>query len=520
MKKIIISAACLAMALASCNQIETPENDYQATPLNINVKTAVETKGLITSTSLPDASSLGISVTDESGVTYDGQTITNVKYTASGSGSTQKWSAESDIMLSTTKGTVSAYYPYSENVTDIKAIPVQATSDVQTDFMWATPIPGYYNKNNTAQITMNHALAAVRLKVKHGYNEGAIEVTSVAFSSEGAATEALLDATNGTLSSFNGTGTQFAANETFTTSTTAKSFEFITVPTGISAPMFVELMVNGSKLTAFSKATLLEPGYVYEYDVIVTGTTGISIQGVSVSPWQSVQNGSVAFYEEIEFNFDGTIPEPFEQWAAIQHKDGSLYSPEKWKAFETAGLVTDADANGVVVLYSKYAVCPHVIHPFGSPDSPVVGSDVFGEKKWSSSNVTVPNVTIATTAAEARLDVNGKANTEAILAAVADGTIADAPAAQYCAGITFANGQQGYLPAAGEVQAWYDNKDRVDACLDAIGGDTRMNTRMVWSSTQWNRGEYAYRPDLAYGNLGPDNKFRSSYARPITSFSF
>ena len=510
MKKIIISAACLAMALASCNQIETPENDYQATPLNINVKTAIETKGLITSTSLPDASSLGISVTDESGVTYDGQTITNVKYTASGSGSTQKWSAESDIMLSTTKGTVSAYYPYSENVTDIKAIPVQATSDVQTDFMWATPVPGYYNKNNTAQITMNHALAAVRLKVKHGYNEGAIEVTSVAFSSEGAATEALLDATNGTLSSFNGTGTQFAANETFTTSTTAKSFEFITVPTGISAPMFVELMVNGSKLTAFSKATLLEPGYVYEYDVIVTGTTGISIQGVSVSPWQSVQNGSVAFYEEIEFNFDGTIPEPFEQWAAIQHKDGSLYSPEKWKAFETAGLVTDADANGVVVLYSKYAVCPHVIHP-------VRKSSI----EWSSDNYKRYNNTALSQTndkTQASLDINGKANTEAILAAVAEGIIPDAPAAEYCASVTFANGQQGYLPAAGEVQAWCDNKTAICECMVAIGGTYLVG--QYWSSTLYDIGVwygyfYTTYDHISYGARNDDESVMA-----VTSFSY
>ena len=41
MKKIIISAACLAMALASCNQIETPENEYQTTRLGINVTTEI-----------------------------------------------------------------------------------------------------------------------------------------------------------------------------------------------------------------------------------------------------------------------------------------------------------------------------------------------------------------------------------------------------------------------------------------------------------------------------------------------
>ena len=517
MKKIIISAACLAMALASCNQIETPENDYQATPLNINVTTTIETKGRVTDLYLPDGSSIGISVTDESGVSYDGQTIANVKHTASGTGNKQKWTAESDIMLSTTKGTVSAYYPYSESVTDIKAIPVQATSDVQTDFMWATPIAGYYNKNNTANITMNHALAAIKLNVKHGNNEGAIEVTSVAFSSEGAATEALLDATNGTLSSFNGAGTQFVANETFTTSTTKKSFEFITVPTVVAAPMLVELTVNGSKMNALGESTILEPGYIYEYDVTVKGTTGISIQGVTVSQWQSVQNGSVAFYEELEFDFDGTIPEPFEEWAAIQHKDGSLFSPEKWLAFKTAGLVTDADANGVVVLYSKSAVCPHVVHPIASPNNP---SSIYnGCEAWCKSSVKVPNVTTTTDRAAALLDVNGKANTEALLAAVANGTIDDAPAAQYCAGVTFANGQQGYLPAAGEVQAWIDNHTLVTACLEAIGGTSLTSARTVWSSTQAD-ATYAYNFDMSYETIRMDRKIYGEFVRPVIAFSF
>ena len=496
MKKIIISAACLAMALASCNQIETPENEYQATRLGINVTTAMETKGIVSGKYLPDGSSVGIFVTDKSGISYDGQTFANVQYTGAGTGTSQKWSSETSIMLSYNQANLAAYYPYSKDVTDVKAIPVKATSDIQTDWMWAQPVAGLYNKNTTANIAMSHALAAVRLNVKHGKYEGYTEVTSVGFSSEGAATEALLDATNGTLSSISGAGTQFVAYETFTTSNTAEQFEFITIPTGTSAPMVVELTVNGSKLTALGEAALLEPGYIYEYTISVDGTTGVSIVGVTVSEWQSVNKGSVAFYEELKYDFDGTVPDPFVEWAAIQHKDGSLYSADKWLAYETAGLVTDADANGVAVLYSKYAVCPHVIYSKGS-DSMI---------KWSSDTETiVPGVTTTLNTDEAIVDVNGKANTEALLAAVTNGIIPDAPAAQYCADLTFANGQQGYLPAAGEIQAWIDNLNQIQACMTAIGGEfSRNDITPTWSSTQGN--DY-----YAYGFFCPYNEY---YIKP------
>ena len=312
MKKIIFSAACLAMALASCNRIETPENEYQAMSLGINVTTAAETKGLVRGTKLPDGSSVGIFVTDKSGVTYDGQTFTNVKYTASGSESSQTWSSETSIMLSSNQAVLASYYPYSEDVTDVKAIPVKATSDIQTDWMWAQPITGLNNKNTSANITMNHALAAVRLSVLQGSGEGSVEVTSVGFSSEGAATEALLDATKGTFSSITGQGSLFVVNETFTTSNTAEQFEFMTIPTGVSAPVVVELTVNGSKMTALGKSVRLEAGYIYDYTISVDGTNGASIQASELRDWkEGNQQGGVAFYEELEYNFDGTIPDPF-----------------------------------------------------------------------------------------------------------------------------------------------------------------------------------------------------------------
>ena len=520
MKKNIIFAVCLAAALASCNRIETPE--YQAMSLDINVTTAAETKAVVNGTTLPSGSSVGLFVADESGVTYDGVSVANIRYTGTGEGASQQWAAQSDIMLSATKATLRGYYPYSESVTDISAIPIQATSDVQDDWMWATPVNNLNNKNNSATLTMNHALAAVRLSIVRGSYSGVAEVTSVAFKSESAATDAVLDATDGSLSSVSGANTRYESTEVFTIGDEKKSFDFITVPAGVSAPVAIEVMVNGSKMVAESDAVLLETGNLYEYTLAV-GTEGVCVNSMNVTEWSVEQKGTVKLEPGQggsadpdtpaipDIDFDGTVPDPFVEWARIQHRNGTLYTAEEWLAAETAGTVADADANGVVVLYSRYAVCPHVIHPKYSTNA----------MEWSSNtSVEVPGVTTASDKATAQLDVNGKANTDAILAAVAAGTIEDAPAAQYCVDVTFADGKKGYLPAAGELKAWFDNKTAVNACMDAIGGD-QIDTTDSWSSTQCSAlyaWYWAYYNDALYmGNHSNDTDF---YVRSVVAFEY
>lgn len=214
-------------------------------------------------------------------------------------------------------------------------------------------------------------------------------------------------------------------------------------------------------------------------------------------------------YEPYVPPFEIEIPSPYTEWARIQHKNGTLYTVEEWLAAKTAGTVTNADANGVAVLYSKYAVCPHVIHPKNSTDYLI----------WSNTSVKVSGVTTTTGGySAARLDVNGRANTEAILAAVTAGTIADAPAAQYCAGVTFANDHQGYLPAAGEVKAWQDNKTAVNACMDAIGGD-KVAEKGFWSSTQ-TTDTIAWIWDYYNKELKNTSKTYNYTARPATAFNY
>lgn len=504
MNKNIIFAACLSAALASCNQVEVPE--YQPMSLDIAVTTVAETKGLVTGTTLPSGSSVGLFVTDQTGITYDGVEVSNVKYTAAGEGASQTWSAVSDIMLSGTKGTLKGYYPYSESVTDITAIPVEATSEIQNDWMWATPIRNLNYKYYNATVKMNHALAAVRLSVIRKTATDEAEITSITFKSDAAAREAVLNATNGALSSISGTGAKYTASETFTASDTKKSFDFITVPAGVSAPIAVELTVNGSMMSAESDPVLLEAGNLYEYTLVISINEGLSMNTLNVTEWSTVENEELVELGPKTI----TIPDPYVEWARIQHVDGTLYTAEEWLAAETAGTVTDADANGVAVLYSKYAVCPHVIHP----------KYATNKNQWSSNtSVEVPEVPLTSNLETAKLDVNGQANTDAILTAVVTGTIADALAAQCCAETIFANGQQGYLPAMGEIQAWRDNETVINACMNAIAAD-QVNSypKKILSSTQYSASQVWYWDSA---NNGPSNYPKDAYnsVRPVSDFS-
>lgn len=572
MKKYILFTSIAAATLVSCNSINI--DDIETRALNISVKNAADTKAVIEGTTLPATSEVGIFSVDLSGKTYDGNTIANIKYTATGEGDSQVWNTTSDIMLSTAKATIHSYYPYDESVYDVTAIPIEVTSEVQKDWMWGTPATDIDNTNNTAVITMNHALAAVRLNISKNNYAGTGKVTYVSVKSTGAATSAVMNATDGTLTDIKGAEYNFESTNEFVVGSSAQSVSFIAVPTSIAAPFNISMVIDGKEMIVQTADVTLQAGNIYDCNlsfsmqsltlnklnvtewtveqmgntelqpynpvVNITGTTtniraehdyknkaltvmayptleGYSVNKATVTggvPTQSVDENGVRtiiitnIVSDVTVTFAGTTYVP---WARIQHVDGTLYTVEEWLAAEEAGTVTDADANGVAVRYSRYASCPHIIHPKYSTNG----------MRWSSNtSVEVPGITLISDKATAQLDVNGQANTDAILTAVVAGTIADAPAAQYCADVTFANGQKGYLPAAGELQAWQDNKTIINACMDAIRANrvSDMSWSYTWSSTQ-SSGALAWFYYSSNNSLDDETKNNNLYARPVSAFS-
>lgn len=293
MKKTLITCTVLTVILCSCNTnlVGNPEPDAR---LKVNITNSASTRALIEENRLPDGSEVGITVLETDYTDYDGiSAFKNVKYTASTQGSSQVWSGQSEIILSTTKGTLFAYYPYSESVTDITAVPVQATSTHQTDYMYAAPVTELNNKNATANVTMKHALAAVRLSITRGSFSGTGKVTSVGIKGDAVATSASLNTITGALSAFTGKGTEISpAFEAFTLSGTQEVKDFIVIPTGEEKSLTIRMEIDGYALEAQTPAIDFAEGVISHISVAVN-SHNIGISGVSVTPWTDLDKGSL-----------------------------------------------------------------------------------------------------------------------------------------------------------------------------------------------------------------------------------
>lgn len=466
MKKITLLTFALA-AIYACEEL--PDQGYLpgTSPVKINVG-LTQTKGLVTTNGLPESSELGTFFFDESNSTYDLMNYKNVKFAATGEGDSQVWTPERTVRASSTKGTMYAYYPYSSSVTQVNEIPVSATAKNQIDYMWATPATAIDYVNSSVNLNMNHALAAIKFSIKKGGYTGTGELTKIYIAGDNLAQSAVMDATTGKLSNYEKTGeTIIHSFDALTLSETPVTLEYIVVPVeGVEDNINVAVVIDGATYAIELPKTAIEQNVIYEYSLSVT--SDISVTKVTVSSWESSKH-------EPEIMIESTQPIT----AKIKHVDGTLYSAEQWTAALEDGKVTNDQVVGVAVPHHENPLeflC--VIHPTAQKRNLI----------WSS------NITVKINADD---DYNGQANTDIILAAVAAGTIEDAPAAQYCASITFADGKKGYLPARYEITQIQRNCYDVNECLKACGGVLMPSYPehpycQTWSSTEISEGRAFY----------------------------
>ena len=130
-------------------------------------------RAVITDDHLPSGAQVGVTL---SGTGYDA--YTNVCYTASGTGTSQAWGGSDDVLLSSSAATLYSYYPYSSTVSS-DAIPVETAS--QTDYLYGTPVTGISEAKASTGVTLNHALANLKITVAKGSyaSTGAVSKISV-----------------------------------------------------------------------------------------------------------------------------------------------------------------------------------------------------------------------------------------------------------------------------------------------------------------------------------------------------
>ena len=295
--RLTLSAASFCALLAACSELPeiTVPTDENSTPLEISVKASdgIQTRGIITGSSLESGSRIGLSLYDSGESTYGGISYENITYTASGSGSAQRWETESPIMVSSTPGTLYGYYPYSEDVTDISEITITADSDNQTDYLYATPVNNITKANSNVALMMNHALAAIRLSISRGTYTGTGELTSVSLSSPGIPTSALLDARTGKLSSFDGYSEAVAPDISgHTLSRNASIVDILTIPTGDTPKtLSITLTIDGKEFNAVIDDVVLKQGTMNEC-MITVDNAQVVVTGVSLTAWQQTSAGS------------------------------------------------------------------------------------------------------------------------------------------------------------------------------------------------------------------------------------
>lgn len=336
MKKVnyLLAAAAMVVGLASCNNDEEVIANANDTKVSLEINsvglTDVETKYGIRNAAFSGSEELGVYINNGAlGANYmsgsGAATITsNAKYSKSGSA----WGSLKPIILSSTKGTVRAYYPYAEgnNSNDGTTIPVTILADQltgqsegnldnggQVDYMWATPVPNVSNAAPTiATLTMNHALAMFTFKFIEDTNvpyPSVGKVESIKLFSDGGATKKMLTGTF-TMNIDNGALTADAtADGGITVAPASATLKGVVaeseLPRMLIAPVSGNIAADEWKVTIQvdgSKYTLGLPvaanGYAANNNYIFTFKmkgTALAITSVAIKPWtdNSVEGGTL-----------------------------------------------------------------------------------------------------------------------------------------------------------------------------------------------------------------------------------
>lgn len=304
MKKIFYLLPCFAMALASCSNDDEVSSRSEGTRLGVNV-TVEDIKsraGMIAGLVLPDDAQIGVSLTDEGGVTYDGQNYSNVMYENS-----SPWETTTPIMLSGTEGTAIAYFPWKDYVTDLTAIPVDVLD--QEDWMYSGEEAGLKDNNSNVSFEMKHAQTAVNIRlVRDESYTGAGVIEALSITSDGLASKGNYSAVDGTwdAASLQGVGEAIVIADNFqltedNAETTdveedKKENPYMLIPASSETVSFkISAMVDGNPYSA--QVEMTEPfaqGKVYKLNVKIK-SVGLTVDNVVIlTDWdpETLNDGS------------------------------------------------------------------------------------------------------------------------------------------------------------------------------------------------------------------------------------
>ena len=239
-----------------------------------------------------------------------------------------------------------------------------------------------------------------------------------------------------------------------------------------------KVTINGTEYT-YSNPIAVKIPFGTSYSVSVNGKAGFTSPDAQSFTANQASRSVTMTYLEIK------------RGIFILDTDGNLVKRADWNTGNNSKAV------GVAVLSDN---CKFVIST----------TENSSNIQWGGYETTISNIVTTTDAATAKKDYLGSGNTDKIIAQLGSG---NAPAADYCRGVTFKHGKKGYLGSLGEWQEAYNNKAEIDACMSLIGG-TAINTSYYhWTSTQYSSdGSWLLRwsgGSVFSGDKGGDNRVRA-----------
>ena len=313
--KLLSQLLCIGAVFTACTDDEVV-NQADKAPLQVSVNTSLakQSRSIVHGEWLPSGSTIGVSLFDTEGDDYDGQGYYNIQYKGNGEEEDQVWSSMGVTpAVSANEAVLVAYHPYNDDEDlDITAIPVEIAS--QTDYMYSGPVTGITNAAPKADIVLDHALTAIRVKLVLGDFTGDASVSEIAVASPALASTATLNAADGSLDNIAGQGDKFTLPVDFGLVAGGTDNDIMFVPDasvelGVTT---VSATIGGKKYTAgieFDQA--YKQGYIYTY-TLTLNNSGFAVTKVNVNPWEQGNDDAATLEPEGPDNgyiVEITVPE-------------------------------------------------------------------------------------------------------------------------------------------------------------------------------------------------------------------
>ena len=480
-------------------------------------------RAVITDDYLPSGSQVGVTL---SGTDY--ADYANVCYTASGTGTSQSWAGSKDVLLTSSAATLYSYYPYSSTGSS-DAIPVETAS--QTDYLYGTPVTGISEAKASTGVTLNHALANLKITVAKGSYAGVGAVSKISVAGAGIATGGTFNAAQTTpgYTAYSGEGSPV---ERTLTSSLGSPVDVMVVPTGASAAVTFTVTVDGTDYTATSSAVALQMGAAYAY-TLTLNSSFLAVSSFGVAGWSTGTGGSMVLDKYVDKTIKVYAVNP--DFSLVDYKTATTSAVGvAVVAGEHKFMIAESDATDGTdnKLYWGKNLGGIDIDNLTNQIT-INGTDSYGYLPLNDgAYCSTPHISadFTTWTSYVLSEMDGKANTAAIIAAYAANDVT-MESLDMCAVLnTFNAATDGsnagkhdwYIPACGQLAIMYLAKDDINAALNKIGGNALNNFAYsnYWSSSEYgmhqcwgiyfDSGETRAKKD-SYNS----SKFNTSYVRFI-----